>query len=144
VRVLAVDHGERRIGIAISDAAGLLARPLAIIDHNSRATDAQRVLDLAREQEAQVIVVGESFDEQGLPNRAGRRAQRFAEALRRSTDLRVVMWDESLTSQDARSLRIAGGVSAKRRRAPIDDAAAALLLQSYLDSKEVKDGRGLP
>jgi putative Holliday junction resolvase len=136
VRILGVDHGERRIGIAISDPTGTLARSLAIIEHESRAADVKRVLALAREHGAEEIVVGESLDEQGQPNLAGRRAGLFAEVLRASAGLRVVMWDESLSSQDARRIRIAGGASRKRRREHIDAAAAAVILQSYLDSQQ--------
>jgi putative holliday junction resolvase len=140
VRILAVDHGERRIGIAISDATGTLARPLVIIEHESRAADAQRVLVIAKENDVQRIVVGESLNEAGQPNEAGRRARRFADALRMSIDCPVVMWDESLSTQDARLMRIAGGTSRKRRRAGIDAAAAAIILQSYLDSKQGRSG----
>jgi putative holliday junction resolvase len=142
VRVLAVDHGERRLGIAISDPTGMLARPLLIFEHKSRAADVLRVLDLAREQQAQAIVVGESLDEQGQPNQAGRRARLFAEALRQSSMLIVVMWDESLSSQDARSWRIAGGAPRKRRRARIDAAAAAVMLQTYLDAQQTSTHGG--
>ena len=138
MRVLAVDHGARRIGVAISDLTATLARPLTIIAHESRARDAERVLKLAREHQIQVIVVGESLDEQGEPNAAGRRARLFAEALRASAELRVVMWDESLSTQDARRLRIAGGASKKRRGARIDAAAAAVILQSYLESQQAR------
>src|SRR5574340_983010 len=126
MRVLAVDHGERRLGIAVSDVTGALARPLAIIQHQSREEDARRVQDLARVQNADLIVVGESLDEEGHPNQAGRRARRFADALGVSGEFRVVMWDESLSSQDARKLRLAGGASRKRRARAIDAAAAAV------------------
>lgn len=142
MRTLAVDHGARRIGIAISDLTGTLARPLTIIDHISRAADAQRVLEVAREQQVELIVVGESLDEQGQPNPAGRSARRFADALTAAADIRVVMWDESLSSQDARDWRITSGASRKRRRARIDSAAAAVILQSFLDAQEPTVPRG--
>ena len=138
MRILAVDHGEVRIGIALSDPTGTLARPLVIITHRSRPEDARRVMDLAREHNAEEIVVGDSVDEEGRPNAAGRRARRFADELRESSKLRVVMWDESFSSQDALHLRIAGGASRKRRAAKLDAAAAALILQSYLDSQRAR------
>ena len=133
MRILAVDHGERRLGIAVSDGTGTLARPLTIIQHQSREADARRVQELARAQKVDLIVVGESRDEEGQPNQAGRRAQLFAGALRASGEFRVEMWDESLSSQDARGLLLAGGASRKRRARAIDAAAAAVILQSYLD-----------
>jgi putative Holliday junction resolvase len=135
VRALAVDHGEKRIGIAISDSTGTIARPLAVLKHTSRTEDAQQVLSLASEHRAEVIVVGESRDEQGNPNTAGRRAGRFAAALQSLTHIDVVLWDESLSSRDAREWRAAGGASRKRRRAGIDAAAAAVILQSYLEAQ---------
>ena len=144
MRVMAVDHGERRIGLAISDLTGTLARPLAMIQHESGLADAHRVIALAQEHHINLIVVGESLDEQGEPNRAGRRARRFADALEASGNLRVVMWDESLSTQDARSWRIASGASRKRRAGRIDAAAAAVILQSYLDSKENRESQGKP
>lgn len=134
MRVLAVDHGERRIGIAVSDVTGTLARPLTIVQHQSREADARSVQDLARAQEADLIVVGESLDEEGRPNQAGRRAQLFAAALGASGEFRVEMWDESMSSQDARRLRLEGGASRKHRAHAIDAAAAAVILQSYLDA----------
>ena len=133
--LLAVDHGEKRLGLAVSDGTDTIARPLGIIEHVSRAADAQRVLALAASHGATMIVVGESTDEEGHPNLAGRRARRFAEALRDLTPLPVVMWDESLSSRDAMEWRMAGGASRKRRRARIDAAAAAVILQSYLDAQ---------
>jgi putative Holliday junction resolvase len=111
-----------------------LARPLTILQHQSREADARRVLELARAEQAELIVVGESLDEEGQPNPAGRRAQRFAEALRAMTELRVDMWDESMSSLDAHGWRLAGGASRKRRGEAIDAAAAAVILQSYLDA----------
>jgi putative holliday junction resolvase len=133
MRVLGVDHGEKRIGLAISDSLGTLARPLTVIKHVSRALDAAQVLGLAVEHEVELIVVGESFDEQGRANVAGRRAHRFAEALKTQTRLPIVLWDESLSTADARAFRLEAGASRKRRSGHLDEAAAAILLQSYLD-----------
>ncbi len=135
MRVLAVDHGEKRIGLAISDPTGTLARPLSVLEHTSREQDARRVDQAALEQAAELIIVGESFDEQGRPNAAGRRAERFAEELKRHTTLAVVLWDESLSTQDARTARLASGARKKKRSAPVDAAAAAMLLESYLQAQ---------
>lgn len=133
MRVLAIDHGEKRIGVAISDPTGTLARPLTIFKHVTRAGDAAHVLKLATEQAVTLIVVGQSTDEAGQANLAGRRAGRFAEALKSQTDIPVVLWDESMSTQDARQARIAGGSSRKLRRRDVDALAAAVILQSYLD-----------
>ncbi len=135
MRVLGVDHGEKRIGLAISDPTGAIARPLSVIQHVSRAVDAAQVAALASEHEAELIVVGQSFDEEGRPNLAGRRAQRFAETLKTQTALPIVLWDESLSTADAREFRIQMGTPRKKRSGHLDEAAAAVILQSYLDAQ---------
>src|SRR3990172_11439126 len=105
MRILAVDHGEKRIGLAVSDLTGTIANPLTVIQHVSRTVDAAQVATIAAENEAGLIVIGQSFDEDGQPNLAGRRAARFAGALREQTDLPVELWDESFSTQNARAAR---------------------------------------
>ena len=134
MRILAVDHGEKRIGLAISDPSGTIANPLTVIKHISRAVDAGQVAALAAENEAGLIVIGQSFDEDGQPNLAGRRAARFADALREQTDLPVELWDESFSTQIARGARIQMGVPRKGRAGHLDEIAATVILQSYLDA----------
>lgn len=134
MRILAVDHGEKRIGLAISDPTGTIANPLSVIRHVSRAIDAVQVATIASEQEAGMIVVGQSFDEDGQPNLAGRRAARFAEALQGQTDIPIQMWDESFSTQKARATRIQMSVSRKQRAGHLDEIAATIILQSYLDA----------
>lgn len=134
MKILAVDHGEKRIGLAISDLTGTIANPLTVIKHLSRAIDAAQVGTIAAEQEAGLIVIGQSFDEDGQPNLAGRRAARFAEALREQTNLPVELWDESFSTQEARAARIQMGVSRKKRAGHLDQLAATVILQSYLDA----------
>ena len=140
--ILAVDHGEKRIGVAISDPSDTIARPLAILRHVSRDADARRVFEIAREHRVTAIVIGESTDEEGVPNLAGRRAHRFAGALRSMCDLAIVLWDESLSTQDARLRRLQAGASRRRRAAQIDAAAAAIILQSYLEARRQGHAEG--
>jgi putative Holliday junction resolvase len=135
MRVLAVDHGEKRLGLALSDSTGTVANPLTVISHVSRLIDAAQVADLAAEHEAGLIVVGQSLDESGWPNLAGRRAARFAAALRDQTQLSVILWDESFSTQEARSARIALGTTRKKRAGHLDQLAATFILQSYLDAQ---------
>jgi putative Holliday junction resolvase len=135
VRILSVDPGSKRIGLAISDPSGTIANPLTVLDHRARLVDAASVADLARANRVVRIIVGQSLDDDGLPTFEGRRSARFAEALRTQTDLPVELWDEALTTRDARSARIALGVSRRRRSGHLDDLAATVLLQSYLDAQ---------
>lgn len=134
MRILAVDHGEKRIGLALSDSTGTIANPLKVIEHVARPVDAAQVADLAAQNDVGLIVVGQSFDEEGRPNPAGRRAARFAEALKAQTDIPVEMWDESLSTQEARAIRIQMGTSRRKRSGHLDQLAAAVILQSYLEA----------
>jgi putative Holliday junction resolvase len=134
MRIMAVDHGEKRIGIAISDPSGCIARPLTILGHVSLEYDSTEVLKLAVEYLVDLIVIGQSRDEEGTPNLSGRRAMRFADALKRRSEIPVELWDESLSTQDARRTRLDAGVSKKKRAEPVDSIAASVILQSYLEA----------
>ena len=136
MRILAVDHGEKHIGLALSDPSATIASPLRVIKHTSRLMDAAQVASLASENDAALIVVGQSFDEEGRPSLAGRRAARFAEALKDQTHLPVILWDESFSTQDARAVRIEMGVSRKKREGHMDELAAVMILRSYLDANK--------
>ncbi len=134
MRILAVDPGTKRIGVAISDPTGSIANPLTVVQHVARLVDAAAVAELASSHEAGLIVIGQSFEDDGSPSFEGRRSIRFAEALKTQTAIPVVLWDESFTTQDARRARIQMGVSRRDRSGHLDDLAATVLLQSYLDA----------
>ena len=136
MRILAVDHGEKRIGLALSDPTGTIASPLTVINHVSRPMDAAQVANLASENEVGLIVIGQSFDEEGNPNLAGRRAARFADALQEQTNIPIELFDESFSTQDARSAVIEMGVSRRKRAGHHDSLAAVMILRSYIESKE--------
>ena len=140
MRILAVDHGEKRIGLALSDSTGTIARPLTVIKHESRLVDAAQVANLARENNVGLIVVGQSFDDEGKPNLAGRRAAKFAEALKEQTQIPVELFDESFSTQDARSTVIEIGVSRKKRAGHHDQLAAVMILKSYIESHKDPGG----
>ena len=139
MRLLAIDPGEKRLGIALSDPTATIASPLTVIKHVSRAIDAATIAQLAAENEAGLIVVGQSLDEEGLPTPQGRRAARLAAAIRTQTDLSVELWDEHGSTQAARSARIAMNAPQRKRRGHMDDLAAAVILQSYLDAHRSSD-----
>ncbi|RME90044.1 MAG: Holliday junction resolvase RuvX [Anaerolineae bacterium] len=135
MRILAVDHGEKRIGIAVSDPTATIASPLTVLEHISRAEDAARVAELARSHEVGLIVVGQSLDDDGRPTRQGRSAARFADALRACVDVPVVLWDEAFSTYEALEARRALGIARKKRREPVDALAATVILQSYLEAR---------
>ena len=134
MRILAVDPGSKRIGLAISDPTATIANPLTVIFHVARMIDAAVVAELAASHAAVQIVIGQSFDDNGNPSFEGRRALRFAEALKTQTDIPVSLWDESFTTQAARQARIEMGAVRKKRSGHLDELAATALLQSYLDA----------
>jgi putative Holliday junction resolvase len=124
--VLAVDPGEVRIGLAISDPTRTIARPLEVLRHASRMADAKAILEHATRHGAQTIVVGLALDAEGEVGPQARRAMRLAEALRELSPLTVETWDESGSTQAARR---------DRPDDPLLDArAAAVILQDYLDA----------
>ena len=134
MRILAVDPGEKNLGIALSDPTGTIANPLTVLHHVARPVDAASIAQLAEENQAGLIVVGQALNADNEPTPQGRRAGRLAEAIRLQTDLPVVLWDESGSTQAARAAQIAMGARVRKRRSHLDELAATYILQTYLDS----------
>jgi putative Holliday junction resolvase len=107
---------------------------LQVIEHISRAIDAAQVAEIAARNEVGLIIVGQSFDEDGKPNPAGRSAGRFADELKNQTNIPIEMWDEAFSTQKARAARIELGVSRKKRAGHQDAFAAVVILQSYIEA----------
>jgi len=141
MRILAVDPGEKRIGIALSDPTGTIATPLAILKHKSRQIDVKTIIQLTKENNAQKILIGQALNDDGSPTAQSKRAEHLAGMIEDSTNVPVILWDESGSTQAVRSAQIAMGVPRQKRRRPIDDLAAAYILQTYLDyhSRVVED-----
>jgi putative Holliday junction resolvase len=132
MRILAVDPGEKRIGIAISDPTNTISRPLMVLKHVSRQKDAESIVQISDNEDVGLIIVGWPLDSNGEVGYQARKSERLANVLRKLTSIHVEMWDESGTTQEAVKSRIAMGVSRKKRRSHLDDVAASLLLQDYL------------
>ena len=133
MRILAIDPGEKNIGIAISDPTGSIANPLTIIKHISRPIDAATIAQLAFENNARLIIVGQALGQEGESTPQSRRSARLASAIKTQTNLPVELWDESGSTQAAREARRAMGVSRSKRKGHLDDLAATYILQTYLD-----------
>jgi len=133
-RIMAVDPGEKRIGLALSDPSGTIANPFRVIHHVSRLVDAAAIAQLAEENDVVIIVVGCSFDLDGSLGPQGRKSLRLAEAIRTQTEIPVELWDEAGSTKTAREARIAMGVSRMKRSGHMDELAATVILQSYLDA----------
>jgi len=131
VRVLAVDPGSKRVGLALSDPTGTIAQPLTTISTGPRDTLASRLAALARQHEAVRIVVGLPRRMDGSFGPEARAA--LAAEVRAASKLPVELVDERLTTAAAEKSLLAGGMHREKRRANIDRVAAAILLQSHLD-----------
>ena len=136
MRILAVDHGEKRIGLALSDPTATIASPLQVIKHTTRLMDAAQVANLASENDVELIIIGQSFDEEGNPNLAGRRAANFADVLKEQTDIPIELVDESFSTQQARSTVIEMGLPRKKRKGHHDALAAVMILRSYIETNQ--------
>jgi len=133
-RVMAVDWGSRRIGVAISDPSRTIARPLDVIQHVSRQKDAQAVLKIAESLRVNLIIVGVTFSQGQSLSPIGRRCARFADQVRSMTNIPVELWDEDLSTAKARQSAFEMGLPRKKRAGHLDSSAAAFILQSFLDT----------
>ena len=139
MRRLGIDHGERRVGLALSDDEGRIAHPRDTWERQDPEALLTRLAAFVEEEAVEEIVVGLPLHLDGREGASARRARRFAEKLGERTGLEVVLWDERLTTAAAQRSLSSAGVSAKAQKAVVDKVAAALLLQSYLDSKREGD-----
>jgi len=139
-RTLAFDYGDRRIGIAVSDPMGMAARPLMTLTRTTWPRDLERIQALIREHEVRRIVVGLPLDMDGRRGVRARVTEAFIEKIKGATGLPVIPWDERLTTVQAERILISGDVRRERRRQVIDQVAAVILLQAYLDSRGMQDG----
>jgi len=135
MRILGLDYGDRRIGVALSDAFGWTAQGLEMIERKQEGDDIRRIGELVREHEVQAIVVGLPRNMNGTIGPRGEICMAFAEALRQTLSLPVHLWDERLTTVAATRVLLEADVSRRKRKQVVDKMAAALLLQNYLDAQ---------
>lgn len=133
MRILALDVGDRRIGVAVSDPTGSIATPLAVIQRSGDENDFTAVLEHARQQGAQRMLVGLPISLSGRLHGQARAVQLFVAALKSRSTVPVETLDERFTTVQAERRMQEAGLSAQKRKALRDAAAAAILLQGYLD-----------
>jgi len=138
MRILAIDPGEKRLGLALSDSTGTIASPLMVLNHISHDENAARIIQLATERGVEKIIIGQALSMDGESTLSSRRAGRLAGAIRSRTSLPVEFWDETGSTKTARETRIAMGASRKKRSGHLDEIAATIILQSYLDWTNLK------
>jgi len=133
-RILALDLGKRRIGLAISDPLGITAQGLPNLVRTRIRSDLDFLEQLVREREVGLILLGNPINMRGAEGRQSGWVREFAEALEKRTHLPVKLWDERLTSVEAGRVLRSSGISIEKRAAAVDRLSAVILLQSYLDS----------
>jgi putative Holliday junction resolvase len=133
-RVIGLDPGARRIGVALSDVRRRLASPYGTILRAKLSANAAEITALAAKEGAAALIVGLPLDDDGRLGPAAQAARDWTRALTEATGLPAALWDETLTTFDATAALIAADLSRARRAAVIDRAAAARMLQSALDS----------
>ena len=134
-RILALDHGTKRIGVALSDELGWTAQPLETFERRTVDRDIAHILDLVRAHDVGQVLLGLPLRLNGGEGPAVQAVHEFAARLGEALPVPLVTWDERLTTKAAEDLLIAADVSRKKRKGAVDRVAAAILLQSYLEAQ---------
>lgn len=138
MKILAVDLGTVRTGLAISDPTELIASPVGTITQRNTDMLLTQVADVARERGAEHIVVGHPRNMDGSRGESARRAEAFAEALRGLVSVPVDLWDERMTTLSAIGVLNETNTRGKKRKAVVDTVAATIILQDYLQSRRLR------
>ena len=139
MRIMGLDLGDKKIGVALSDPLGWTAQGLEVIpSKGSTEDDIKKIQEVARQYGVERVVVGLPRNMDGSPGPRAKKAREFAGRLAKILDLPVDMWDERLTTVAAERILIEADLSRARRRQVVDKMAAVLILQSYLDSRSRK------
>ncbi len=135
MRILGLDHGTKRVGVAVSDEMHMIALPLEYIAPEPFADFLTRLKEILREKEIELILIGMPRNMDGSYGPAALKVQEFAAALKDAVTVPLKLWDERLTTTQAQKFLIQGGMRRDKRKEKVDQTAAAILLQSYLDSR---------
>ncbi len=132
--ILAVDPGQKRIGIAITDPSGKVALPLTILEHISRLDDAQRIIQIAEENNVSLILIGQALDSDNMPTLQSRRSVNLANSIRKLSPIPVELWEEYESTQEIKHILPKASPKHKSKRKAIDDLSAVVILQNYLEN----------
>ena len=132
-RIMGLDIGEKRIGVALSDPLGIIAGALTVVDRVTDDAALKEIIDLARENEVERIVVGMPRSLDGSLGKQAQAVQSFVDLLKKRTDIPVVTWDERLSTVAAERMLLEVGMKRDKRKKRRDSLAAAIILQGYLD-----------
>ena len=138
MKILAVDYGDARTGLAACDPGEMLASPVGTVEHWDPQKVAEEAAKAAKEVRAERIVVGHPLNMDGTIGPRAEKCQALAQRLRARTDLPVVLWDERRTTVDAHRILGEQGVRAIKRKDKVDAVAASLILEGYLARKRIQ------
>ena len=140
MRILGIDYGEKRIGLALSDELEMTARGLSVIERRSKGKDLEAIVAIVSEHGVGAIAVGYPLRLDGTAGIQCEKVDRFIAGLRDVVSVPVIAWDETLSTKEAEGLMREAGVKRKKKRGMVDRIAAAVILQDYLNRKSRREG----
>jgi len=138
-RILSLDFGEKRIGVAVSDSLNIIAQSVGTIERKGIKNDLKKIAELVKEYEAGKMIVGLPLNMDGTEGKSASRAINFVNELRKEIQIEVEMLDERLTTAQGERVFLEADMSREKRKQNLDKIAAQLILQNYLDSHVQKN-----
>ncbi len=132
MRVMAIDYGENRVGIALSDPLGVISQPLTTIRVKSQKALFRQILEIIQESDVGLIIIGNPLSHKGEATKMSEQISRFIKQLKKMTDIEIKLWDERFTSQYA--MNIMKEMKVKKQKDLVDQVAASIMLDEYLRS----------
>lgn len=139
-RILALDVGKKRIGLAVTDELGITAQGIETLQRRRIREDLFRLREISQQWNVRLLLVGRPLHMSGDESRQGEYTREFAERVSEHLSVPVVFWDERLTSREAERLMREAGASLEQRKKAVDRMSAVLLLESYLENKKQSGG----
>lgn len=140
MRSMGLDYGDKTIGIAISDIMGWTAQSKAVIRRNNLRDDFAKLKEYIVEYNVEEIIVGLPINMDGTAGNRVDKTEQFVNFLKKRINIPIILWDERLSTKQAESILLEANLSRKKRKKVIDQLAASIILQNYLDTKENKEG----
>jgi putative Holliday junction resolvase len=132
MRIMAIDYGENRVGIALSDPLGVIAQPLTTIRVKSQKALFKQILEIIQQSDVGLIIIGNPLSHKGEATEMSKQISRFIKRLKKMTDIEIKLWDERFTSQYA--MNIMKEIKVKKQKDLVDQVAASIMLDEYLRS----------
>lgn len=132
MRVMAIDYGKNRVGIALSDPLGVIAQPLTTIKVKSQKALFRQLLEIIQQSDVGLIIIGNPLSHKGEATKMSEQISRFIKQLKKITDIEIKLWDERFTSQYA--MNIMKEIKVKKQKDLVDQVAASIMLDEYLRS----------